>query len=82
MKNVNWTSRLYCFGNIFDNKKDMYVLLEWENTLDFTINKYLSAKFFSYPRFDNSTRDKNNPQKAHHYFMFKEWLSLGLSYKF
>ena len=82
MKNVSWTSRFYCFGNIFDNKKDMYVLLEWENTLDFTINKYLSAKFFAYPRFDNSTRDKSNPQKAHHYFMFKEWLSLGLSYKF
>lgn len=82
MKNVSWTSRFYCFGNIFDNKKDMYVLLEWENTFDFTINKYLSAKFFAYPRFDNSTRDKNNPQKAHHYLMFKEWLSLGLSYKF
>ena len=82
MKNVNWTSRLYCFGNIFDNKKDMYVLLEWENTLDFTINKYLSAKFFAYPRFDNSTRDKNNPKHAHSYFMFKEWLSLGLSYSF
>ncbi len=82
MKNVNWTSRFYCFGNIFDNKKDMYVLLEWENTLDFTINKYLSAKFFAYPRFDNSTRDKNNPKHAHSYFMFKEWLSLGVSYNF
>lgn len=82
MKNVSWSSRLYTFGNIFDNKKDMYVLVEWENTFDFTINKYLSAKFFAYPRFDNSTRDKNNPKKAHHFFMFKEWLSLGLSYKF
>ncbi len=82
MKNVSWATRLYTFGNIFDNKTDMYVLVEWENTFDFTINKYLSAKFFLYPRFDNSTRDKKNPQKAHHFFMFKEWLSLGLSYKF
>lgn len=82
MKNVSWSSRLYCFANVFDNKKDMYVLVEWENTFDFTINKYLSAKFFAYPRFDNSTRDKNNPKSAHHFFMFKEWLSLGLSYRF
>lgn len=82
MKNVSWSSRLYCFANVFDNKKDMYVLVEWENTFDFTINKYLSAKFFAYPRFDNSARDKNNPKSAHHFFMFKEWLSLGLSYRF
>jgi len=79
MKNVMWTSRFYVFGNIFDNKNDMYVNIEWENTLDFTINKYLSAKFFAYPKFDNSS-DKY--KKGRHYFMFKEWLSLGLSYNF
>lgn len=79
MKGVTWSSRLYCFANIFDNKSDMYVKLEWENTLNFTINKYLSAKLFLYPRFDNS----NDGYKRHgHYIMFKEWLSLGLNYSF
>jgi len=79
MKNVSWTSRFYVFGNIFDNKQDMYVNVEWENTFDFTINKYLSAKFFFYPKFDNSS-DKY--KKGRHYFMLKEWLSLGLNYNF
>ncbi|MBQ7571087.1 MAG: DUF3078 domain-containing protein [Bacteroidaceae bacterium] len=79
MKNVNWTSRFYVFGNIFDNKQDMYVNIEWENTLDFTINKYLSAKFFFYPKFDNSSEKY---KKGRHYFMLKEWLSLGLNYTF
>lgn len=79
MKNVSWTSRFYVFGNIFDNKQDMYVNVEWENTFDFTINKYLSAKFFFYPKFDNSS-DKY--KKGRHYFMLKEWLSLGLNYSF
>jgi hypothetical protein len=79
MKNVSWTSRFYVFGNIFDNKQDMYVNVEWENTFDFTINRYLSAKFFFYPKFDNSS-DKY--KKGRHYFMLKEWLSLGLNYNF
>ena len=79
MKNVSWTSRLYVFGNIFDNKSDMYVNIEWENTIDFTINKYMSAKFFLYPKFDNSSEKY---KKKHGYLMFKEWLSLGLNYNF
>ena len=80
MKNVLWTSRLYWFSNFHST------LIEWENTLDFTINKYLSAKFYAYPRFDDSSwkyghRDESKRYKAG-YLMFKEWLSLGLSYNF
>lgn len=73
MKNVMWTSRFYWFSNFHST------LFEWENTLDFTINKYLSAKFYAYPRFDDSSK---NYKKDHGYLMFKEWLSLGLSYSF
>ncbi|MBQ8051201.1 MAG: DUF3078 domain-containing protein [Bacteroidaceae bacterium] len=73
MKNVMWTSRFYWFSNFHST------LFEWENTLDFTINKYLSAKFYAYPRFDDSSR---NYKREHGYLMFKEWLSLGLNYSF
>lgn len=77
MKNVLWTSRLYWFSNFHST------LVEWENTLDFTINKYLSAKFYAYPRFDDSSTKYRNPKKHRgDYMMFKEWLSLGVSYKF
>ena len=77
MKNVMWTSRLYWFSNFHST------LIEWENTLDFTINKYISAKFYAYPRFDDSsTKYKNAKKHRGDYLMFKEWLSLGLSYKF
>jgi len=80
MKNVKWTSRLYWFSNFHST------LIEWENTLDFTINKYLSAKFYAYPRFDDSSwkyghKDDGSRSKGG-YLMFKEWLSLGISYNF
>ncbi len=70
-KNVMWTSRFYWFSNFHSS------LFEWENSFDCTINKYLSAKLYAYPRFDDSSR---NYKKNHGYLMFKEWLSLGLSY--
>ncbi len=72
-KNVEWESRLYYFTNL------SYVDFEWENTFTFTINKYLSTKLFLYPRFDDSSEAYRGD---HGYFMFKEWLSLGLSFDF
>ncbi len=72
-KNVTWESRLYYFTNL------SYVNFEWENTFTFTINKYLSTKLFIYPRFDDSSEAYRGD---HGYFMFKEWLSLGLSFNF
>ena len=77
MKNVTWNSRLYWFSNFHTT------LVEWENTIDFAINKYLSAKFYAYPRFDDSSiAYRNNKKHGGRYLMFKEWLSLGLSYSF
>ena len=54
--------------------------LEWENTFSFNFNKYISAKLFLYPRFDDSSI--NYRSEGGSYFMFKEWLSLGLDYSF
>lgn len=76
-KNISWASRLYWFSNFHLTR------IEWENTLNFTINKYLSAKLFLYPRFDDS--NENYRAGENHdgtFLMFKEWLSLGLNYDF
>ena len=72
-KNVSWNSRLYWILRGFSD-----TTIEWENTFNFTINKYLSAKFFIYPRYED-TKYYNNSET---YFMLKEWLSLGLNYNF
>lgn len=72
-KNVSWNSRLYWILRGFSD-----TTIEWENTFNFTINKYLSAKFFIYPRYED-TKYYNDSDT---YFMLKEWLSLGLNYNF
>ena len=72
VKNVTWTNRTFWFSNLKMTR------LECENTFSFTINKYLSSTLFLYPRFDDSTKKHED----NGYFMFKEWLSLGLNYSF
>ena len=76
-KNISWASRLYWFSNFHLTR------IEWENTINFTINKYLSTKLFLYPRFDDSN-DKYRAGEDHDgtFLMFKEWFSLGLNYDF
>jgi hypothetical protein len=55
-----------------------YTNIEWENTFNFTINKYLSAKLFVYPKFDDSSARYKSEGGS--FFMMKEWLSLGFNY--
>lgn len=70
--NVQWQARILWFSDF------KYTNFEMENTFSFTINKYLNCKLFAYPKFiDNNTRYKNEHGT---YWMFKEWLSLGVSY--
>lgn len=75
-KNINWQSRMYFFTNY------SYVNYEWENTINFVINRYLSTKLFLYPRIDTSRDFSNGVEGRSKHFMFKEWLSLGLNYNF
>lgn len=72
-KNLSWKSRMYWISN-FD-----YTNIEWENTFDFTINKYISATLFVYPKFDDSSSRYRSESGS--FFMMKEWLSLGLNYR-
>lgn len=70
--NIAWTTRLYAFTNYH------YVQGDWENTFDFSINRYLSTKIFTHLRYDKS-------HIWHHdwrYWQFKEVLSFGLTYHF
>ena len=72
MKELTWTSRLYCFTNYKS------FVAEWEHTFNFTINKFLSSKLYLYPRFD----DVYHSQKSHARIQFKEYLSMGVNWNF
>ena len=77
MPNITWTSRAYWFSNL------KLTRIEWENTFDFKVNRYVSAKLFIYPRFEDSTPQyRSGSDHDGTYWMFKEFLSLGLNYDF
>lgn len=71
-KDVKWKTRLYGYTTY------KRVLMEWENTFTFVVNKYISSNLFIYPRFDDgAVRDSK-----HGYWQLKEYVSLGFSYGF
>lgn len=70
-KNIRWTSRIDAFTSYEK------MLANWENTFEFSINKYLSTKLFMHGRFDDGVPLKD----GYTYFQFKEYLQFGLSYK-
>lgn len=69
LKELNWNSRFYYYTNY-----DM-VLVEWENTFTFAINKYLSSRLYVYPRFDDTHLDKEGKRRI----QLKQYLSLGFN---
>lgn len=72
LKNLSWNARMYWISN-FD-----YTNIEWENTFSLTINKYLSARLFVYPKFDDSSARYKSEDGS--FFMIKEMLSVGFNY--
>lgn len=70
--NIKWKTRLYGYTTYKRAE------LEWENTLMFQFNKYISSNVFVYPRFDDGAkRDKD-----HGYWQLKEYASIGFTYSF
>lgn len=70
-KNITYVSKFEYFTTY---KK---VIVGWENTFDFKLNRYLSTKLFLHARFDDGvTLTEDNKS----YFQFKEMLTFGLSY--
>jgi hypothetical protein len=69
---VTWKSRLWGFTSYHRAE------IEWENTFQLKVSKYISANIFLYPRFD----DGNAYDDDLGYWQFKEYTSIGLSYSF
>ena len=71
--NIVYTSRLFLFTD--------YELFQgdWEHTIAFNINRYLSTQIYAHMRYDTSTPRANEKWRK---FQFKEIFSLNVSYKF
>ena len=72
-ENIKWKSRLYGFTSYKRAE------IEWENTLTFQFNKYISTNLFVYPRFDDASSVKDNKTG---YWQLMEYFSLGFNYSF
>ena len=69
---VTWKTRLSAFTS-FKRAE-----IEWENTFELRVSKYITANLFLFPRFD----DANLHDDDLGYWQFKEYSSLGLAYTF
>ncbi len=69
-KDIKWKTRLYAYTTY------KHMLMEWENTFTFIVNKYISANVFLYPRFDDAAKRDAD----HGFWQLKEFVSLGFSY--
>lgn len=67
---ISWKTRLYGFTSYKRTE------IEWENTLQFQLSKYISTQVFIYPRFDDSTKTRD---EKYGYFQLKEYWSLGFT---
>lgn len=70
--NLRWKTRLYGYTTYKRAE------LEWENTITFQFNRYISTNVFIYPRFDDGAQRKDGQS----YWQFKEFASVGFSYSF
>lgn len=70
--NVTWKSRFYAFTS-YERAE-----IEWENTFELRVSKYISANLFLFPRFDDAGLYDSDLG----YWQFKEYSSVGFTYTF
>lgn len=73
--NIVYNSRVFAFTDYEKFQAD------WEHTVDFNINKFLSTRFYLYMRYDTRTPRPADSDKWHK-FQLKEIFSFGFSYHF
>ncbi len=73
IQNINWTSRMYAFSNY------SYFQGDWQNTFNFTINRFFSARLNVDLRYDTSVK---NPTTSWKLLQLREMFSLGFTYTF
>lgn len=73
-RNITYSSRLYIFTDY------SYIQGDWENTFDFSVNRYMSTQIYIHARYDSSTPRREDC--SWHKWQLKEILSFGFSYKF
>ncbi len=72
--NIAYHSRLFLFTD-YD-----YAYGDWEHTIDFNINRFLSTRLYVHMRYDTST--PYNPDTDWRKFQLKEIFSFGFAYHF
>jgi hypothetical protein len=72
MWNITYTSRFFVFSDY------KYIQGDWEHTVNFSINRYLSTQFYVHMRYDSS----QDSYGGWHKWQMKEILSFGLQYQF
>lgn len=73
-RNITYSSRLFAFTDY------SYIQGDWENTFDFSVNRYISTQIYIHARYDSSTPRREDC--SWHKWQLKEILSFGFSYKF
>ena len=69
---ATWKTRLYAYTSYKRAE------IEWENTFELRVSKYITANFFLYPRFDDSSTYDDDLG----YWQFMDFCSVGFSYAF
>lgn len=72
-KNVTWNARLEFYSTY------SRTFFEWENTINMQINRYLNATLFLHSRFDDSAPGLYSD--SYGYWQLKEYMTLGITYK-
>ena len=72
--NITYQSRLFLFTD-YD-----YAYADWEHTIDLSINRFLSTRFYAHMRYDTTTPYIEGTSWKK--FQFKEIFSFGFTYHF
>ena len=72
LKNLSWKTRLYYYTTYSRVEHD------WENTLSFSFNRYISANMFVHTRFDDKSLSQYSDK--HGYWQYYQNMMLGLTY--